>query len=77
MSAKSSKGKPGPINYDTVRLPAHFAVWLCSEEAKFLRGRFVWSNWDVEELMARRGEIEQTALLTANCLGWPYSPMDV
>lgn len=75
MSAKSSKGKTGPKPVmDSAQLPGHFAVWLCSEEAKFLRGKFVWSNWDVEELVAKKGEIEGSLLLTANCVGWPYSP---
>lgn len=35
-------------------LPGHFTVWLCSPEAAFLKGKFVWSNWDVEELKAKR-----------------------
>ena len=35
-----------------VDLPAHFAVWAASREAAFLHGRFVWSEWDVEELKA-------------------------
>ncbi|KAF1349132.1 hypothetical protein BDV97DRAFT_280506, partial [Delphinella strobiligena] len=35
---------------DTPTLSAHFAVWLCSPPARFLRGRYVWANWDVEEL---------------------------
>ncbi|KAF1999564.1 NAD(P)-binding protein [Amniculicola lignicola CBS 123094] len=35
---------------DTVQLPAHFSVWLASQEAKPLSGRFLFANWDVEEL---------------------------
>lgn len=27
-----------------------FSVWLCSEEAAFLHGRFVWASRDVNEL---------------------------
>lgn len=42
-------------------LPAHFLVWLCSPEAKFLNGKFVWSNWDVDELKDRAVEIEKNA----------------
>jgi hypothetical protein len=41
-----------------VNLPAGFAVWLCSPEADFLRGKFLWSNWDVEELKAKKEVIE-------------------
>jgi hypothetical protein len=34
----------------TAALPAHFAVWVASKEARFLHGRFVWASWDVDEL---------------------------
>ncbi len=42
-----------------VNLPSHFSVWLVSDEAKFLRGRFVWANWDVEELISRKDELKE------------------
>lgn len=32
-------------------------MWLASPEADFLQGKFVWSNWDVDELKAREKEI--------------------
>lgn len=38
-------------------LPAHFAVWLCSAEADFLKGRFLWAHWDVDELKAKSATI--------------------
>lgn len=47
----------------TVELPAHFLVWIASDEAAFLRNKFVWANWDVEELKARREEIQSSSLL--------------
>ncbi|KAF6525813.1 hypothetical protein HZS61_011608 [Fusarium oxysporum f. sp. conglutinans] len=31
-------------------LPGHFAVRAASSETSFLYGRFVWANWDVDEL---------------------------
>jgi NAD(P)-dependent dehydrogenase (short-subunit alcohol dehydrogenase family) len=34
----------------TENLPGNFATWAASPEAAFLHGRFVWANWDVEEL---------------------------
>ncbi|KAH7043759.1 hypothetical protein B0J12DRAFT_555106, partial [Macrophomina phaseolina] len=37
-------------NFDDESLPEGFAVWLASPAAKFLKGRFVWSSWDVEEM---------------------------
>lgn len=46
-----------------VNLPAHFAVWLASEEADFLKGRFLWANWDISELLERKKEILEQDLL--------------
>ena len=43
---------------NAVSLPADFMVWLASSEAAFLKGRYVWANWDVEEMLARKEEIE-------------------
>ena len=44
-------------------LPAHFLVWLASEEAKFLKSKFVWANWDAQDLIKRAKEIRTTMLL--------------
>lgn len=38
-------------------LPGQFAVWAASPAAAFLHGRFVWCEWDVDELAS--GEIRQ------------------
>jgi NAD(P)-dependent dehydrogenase (short-subunit alcohol dehydrogenase family) len=46
------------MDWDDVQLSGQFVVWLASDEANFLRGRFVWANWDVEELVARKQEFE-------------------
>jgi NAD(P)-dependent dehydrogenase (short-subunit alcohol dehydrogenase family) len=47
------------MDWDDVHLPGRFVVWLASKEGEFLKGRFVWANWDVEELMRRRDEFER------------------
>ena len=47
-------------------------VWLASPEAAFLKGKFVWANWDVDELKARAKEIETTSLLTVDLAGSPF-----
>ncbi|KAH0845686.1 hypothetical protein FOPE_12246 [Fonsecaea pedrosoi] len=56
-----------------LELPAHFTVWLASPEADFLKsGRVVGANWDVEELVARKAEIEaDPALFRVTIGGWP------
>jgi hypothetical protein len=33
-----------------VGMPASYVVWACSPEAEFIKGRFVWVHWDVDEL---------------------------
>lgn len=54
-----------------VSLPGHFSVWLASAEARFLTGRFVYANWDVEELKGRAAEIERSDLLKIGLIGEP------
>lgn len=52
-----------------VDLPGHFCVWLHSAEAGFLRGKFVWVNWDVDELKAKKEQIMKTDLLNTKLGG--------
>ncbi|KFY34067.1 hypothetical protein V494_07087 [Pseudogymnoascus sp. VKM F-4513 (FW-928)] len=47
------------------KLTGGFFAWLATEEAAFLGGRFVWADWDIEELKAKKDEIlEKDLLLT-------------
>lgn len=46
-------------------------VWAVSPEAEFLRGKFFWSNWDVDDLIARQEELTSSNELTTGLLGWP------
>ena len=46
-------------------------VWLASHEAAFLNGKFVWVNWDAEELIARKSEIEGTMAMKVILGGVP------
>ncbi|RAH47356.1 SDR family NAD(P)-dependent oxidoreductase [Aspergillus brunneoviolaceus CBS 621.78] len=48
---------------DQAELPGPFYVWLASAEAEFLKGKFVWVNWDAEELVKRAEEIRGSKLL--------------
>ncbi|EKG20922.1 hypothetical protein MPH_01786 [Macrophomina phaseolina MS6] len=45
--------------FDDGSLPEGFAVWLASPAAAFLKGRFAWSSWDVEELVAMKHKVEE------------------
>ncbi|KAF4313855.1 Short-chain dehydrogenase/reductase SDR [Botryosphaeria dothidea] len=51
--------KEGDLPSDDDSLPEGFAVWLASPAAAFLKGRFVWSRWDVEELIALKPKFEE------------------
>ncbi|KAK8133583.1 oxidoreductase [Apiospora sp. TS-2023a] len=55
---------------DHVSLPAGFMLWLASPEAAFLKGKFLWSNWDVDELKARAEEIESSDEFNMTVVGW-------
>lgn len=73
LEGVADKELPKSAVLDKVALPAHFTVWLASPEADFLRGRYIWVNWDVEELIARKQEIEADASLFTIILGgWPF-----
>ncbi|KAG6012947.1 hypothetical protein E4U41_005188, partial [Claviceps citrina] len=50
-------GGGGGVSWEDPRLPAHFALWLAGPESGFLSGRFVWANWDVDELVALGGRL--------------------
>ncbi|RMZ83010.1 hypothetical protein DV737_g1768, partial [Chaetothyriales sp. CBS 132003] len=56
---------------DDVELPGQFHVWLASPEAEFLKGKFVWVNWDVDELKARAEELKKSQLLKVLLNGVP------
>ncbi|KAH0491053.1 hypothetical protein TgHK011_002499 [Trichoderma gracile] len=56
---------------DSPELMANFAVWLAGPESDFLSGRFLWANWDVEELAAAKDKIEANpGLLHLTLEGW-------
>ncbi|KFZ12885.1 hypothetical protein V501_03994 [Pseudogymnoascus sp. VKM F-4519 (FW-2642)] len=57
---------------DHVSLPGSFNLWLASPEARFLKGKFLWANWDVDELKARAKEIQSSAQLSIGLAGWPF-----
>lgn len=59
-------------DFALVSLPASFNVWLASPEAHFLKGKFLWANWDVDELIAKAREIEASTQLSIGLVGWPF-----
>ncbi|KAF3025594.1 hypothetical protein E8E14_012281 [Neopestalotiopsis sp. 37M] len=65
--------QPGIISTEInpMELPAHMLVWLASKEAEFLKDKYVWVNWDAEELLARADEIRSSMLLRVSLNGMP------
>ncbi|KAF2656572.1 NAD(P)-binding protein [Lophiostoma macrostomum CBS 122681] len=59
---------------DDESLPAHFFVWLTTPDAAFLDGKFVFANWDVQQLVTRKDEIATGDMLTSVIQGWPFQP---
>ncbi|KAH6615113.1 hypothetical protein C7974DRAFT_59461 [Boeremia exigua] len=55
---KALKTKLEGFEWDDESLPGGLAVWLASPAAAFLKGRFILSNWDVDELTALKGKFE-------------------
>ncbi|KAJ4319908.1 hypothetical protein N0V94_003680 [Neodidymelliopsis sp. IMI 364377] len=49
------------------------ADMLASPEGRFLKGRYLWANWDVDELKVRKEEIEGSNLLEMGLIGWPFN----
>ena len=63
-----SVGRKAP---DKPEMPAGFAVWLASNpNARALNGKFIWANWDVNELLEKKDEIQKRDLLTLTLKGW-------
>ncbi|KAF2171805.1 hypothetical protein M409DRAFT_63377 [Zasmidium cellare ATCC 36951] len=69
MSREIVKGTG--THLDSPTLPAAFAVWLSSPAAAWLGGKFVWAQWDVDELIERKEEILKDGDLRIGLLGWP------
>ncbi|KAH9211629.1 hypothetical protein DL95DRAFT_464718 [Leptodontidium sp. 2 PMI_412] len=54
---------------DTFALAGGVAVWLASEQAKFMNGRYMGANWSVKELVDRQEEIVEKGQLLVELQG--------
>lgn len=63
--------KPAFVKFslDTFELAGGVAVWLTTEKAKFMNGRFMAAQWSVDELMEREKEIVDGGLLLEGLQG--------
>ncbi|KAH8817328.1 hypothetical protein F5884DRAFT_842590 [Xylogone sp. PMI_703] len=56
---------------DSPYLPANLMVWLSSPESDFLKGKFIWANWDIEELVKAKDKITANpSSLRLSLEGW-------
>jgi hypothetical protein len=46
-----------PFALDTPALIGGVGVWLSTEQAPFLSGKYIESNWSVEDLVVKKDEI--------------------
>ncbi|EDR07453.1 uncharacterized protein LACBIDRAFT_327958 [Laccaria bicolor S238N-H82] len=58
-----------PFALDSPELAGAFAVYLATERAKFLNGKYASVNWDVEELEARKEDIISKGFFTEGLKG--------
>lgn len=56
----------------TENLAGQFVVWAVSPEAKPLRGKYLWCNWDVEELKQKMDALSKPDQLNITLNGWPF-----
>ena len=57
------------ISKDAFDPAGRTAVWLATEQAKFMNGRYLSVNWAVDELMQRQQQIIEDDLLTVELKG--------
>lgn len=75
QSVTQSGGAVGDISWDEGEVPAGFCLWLSASKGggsvKGLEGKFLWGNWDVDELEERgqRGDFETTGYVETLSIG--------
>jgi hypothetical protein len=65
-----AKNMPSELHAGLVDKPdlaAGFAVWLCSGKADWARGRYLSSNWDVDEPMRLKDQILHDDCWSIDC----------
>ncbi|MCP4761553.1 MAG: SDR family oxidoreductase, partial [archaeon] len=61
--AKKMPEEMHPHLVDKPELAAGFIIWLCSGKADWVKGRYLSSNWDVNELLQMKDQIIKDDLL--------------
>ncbi|KAL1864018.1 hypothetical protein Daus18300_007983 [Diaporthe australafricana] len=58
------------VPMDEPDLAGHFVAWLASDEGEFLKGKYLWVNWDVDELKLKKDELSAPNKLVTGLVGW-------
>lgn len=63
--------KPAFLRFskDTMALAGGTAVWLASGDKGWMNGRYLGTNWDVEELVERREDVTKSGDLLMELKG--------
>lgn len=67
----------GPVLVDDPLISGGFTVWLTTDAANHLAGRYVSANDDVDELTAKKEEIVKNDLYKLRVTGLPPVPQFV
>lgn len=67
-------GYPKDAPTDDLSLAGDFCIWLASSESELLRGRYVSAEFDVDEMLARKAEIEADPSLLRISWGGTFEP---
>ena len=59
--------------FPTEELVPQFVLWLTMPAARFLHGRTVEANWDIDELLEQKELIVAEDLLTTSLRGYPFN----
>lgn len=71
MATPELIAKAGNIVFDTAQLAGGVAVYLSTERAQFLSGRYVSGNWDMEEVEHMQDLVTSEDLWKIGMLGLP------
>jgi NAD(P)-dependent dehydrogenase (short-subunit alcohol dehydrogenase family) len=67
-----SKASPPPDGMTDGTLAAQFHVWAATDVTDGLSGRFLWAEWDIDELTAKKAEILDKDLLLVTFDGFDH-----
>lgn len=49
-------------------------LWISSaQDRKYLSGKMLWSNWDVDELAVNAEDFAKAGMFTMGMTGWPFA----